>query len=133
MIEDAAHVYNTKYKNRFIGTIGDVKEYLAFIQEKSFHILGDGGLIVTNNTNLFKKILLMRNHGLKNRDESLIWGTNSRLDNLQAGFGNIMLKKINSWNKKQLDIAKLYSRHLKDIVKTPIYDLKTQIRHSTNI
>ena len=36
----------------------------------------------------------MRNHGLKNREESLIWGTNSRLDNLQAGFGNIMLKKL---------------------------------------
>ena len=40
----------------------------------------------------------MRNHGLKNRNESLIWGTNSRLDNLQAGFGNIMLKKIDKWN-----------------------------------
>ena len=30
----------------------------------------------------------------KNRDESLIWGSNSRLDNLQAGFGNVMLKKL---------------------------------------
>ena len=48
----------------------------------------------------------MRNHGLKNRDESLIWGTNSRLDNLQAGFGNIMLKKITSWNKKTINYSK---------------------------
>ena len=66
----------------------------------------------------------MRNHGLKNREESLIWGTNSRLDNLQAGFGNIMLKKINSWNKKQLNVANYYTKHLKDILKTPIYNLK---------
>ena len=78
---------------------------------KSFHVLGDGGLIVTNNTSLYKKILLMRNHGLMNRDQSLIWGTNSRLDNLQAGFGNIMLKKITIWNKKQLNIAKTYSKN----------------------
>ena len=50
---------------------------------KSFHVLGDGGLIITNNSKLYKKILLMRNHGLRNRDLSVIWGTNSRLDNLQ--------------------------------------------------
>ena len=50
---------------------------------------------------------MMRNHGLINRDKSLIWGTNSRLDNLQAGFGNIMLKKISSWNKNSLILPKL--------------------------
>ncbi len=85
LIEDAAHAFGTKYKNKFIGTIGDVGIF-SLHPRKSFHILGDGGLIVTNNTKLYKKILLMRNHGLKNRNESLIWGTNSRLDNLQAGF-----------------------------------------------
>ena len=123
LIEDAAHAFGTKYKNKFIGTIGDVGIF-SLHPRKSFHILGDGGLIVTNNTKLYKKILLMRNHGLKNREESLIWGTNSRLDNLQAGFGNIMLKKINSWNKKQLNVANYYTKHLKDILKTPIYNLK---------
>ena len=123
LIEDAAHAFGTKYKNKFIGTIGDVGIF-SLHPRKSFHILGDGGLIVTNNTKLYKKILLMRNHGLKNRNESLIWGTNSRLDNLQAGFGNIMLKKINSWNKKQLNIAKYYTRHLKNILKTPVYNLR---------
>ena len=66
----------------------------------------------------------MRNHGLKNRNESEIWGTNSRLDNLQAGFGNIMLKNINYWNKVQLNIAKYYTKNLKNIVDTPEYDLK---------
>ena len=64
MIEDAAHAFGTKYKNKFIGTIGDVGIF-SLHQRKSFHILGDGGLIVTNATNLYKKILLMRNHGLK--------------------------------------------------------------------
>ena len=121
LIEDAAHAFGTKYKNKFIGTIGDVGIF-SLHPRKSFHILGDGGLIVTNNSKLYKKILLMRNHGLKNRNESLIWGTNSRLDNLQAGFGNIMLKKINSWNKKQLNIAKYYNKHLQNILKTPIYN-----------
>ncbi len=123
LIEDAAHAFGTKFKNKFIGTVGDVGIF-SLHPRKNFHVLGDGGLVVTNNTKLYKKILLMRNHGLKNRDVSLIWGTNSRLDNLQAGFGNVMLKKINNWNKKQLSIAKYYTKHLSDILKTPIYNSK---------
>lgn len=123
LIEDAAHAFGTKYKNNYIGTIGDVGIF-SLHPRKTFHVLGDGGLVITNNTKLYKKILLLRNHGLKNREESLIWGTNSRLDNLQAGFGNIMLKKISSWNKKQLNIAKKYSKNLSKKLKTPIFNLK---------
>ena len=123
LIEDAAHAFGTKYKNNYIGTIGDVGIF-SLHPRKSFHVLGDGGLIVTNNTKLYNKLLLLRNHGLKNREESLIWGTNSRLDNLQAGFGNIMLKKISSWNKKQLNIAKKYSKNLNKKLRTPIFNLK---------
>ena len=123
LIEDAAHAFGTKYKNKYIGTIGDVGIF-SLHPRKSFHVLGDGGLIITNNTTLYKKILLLRNHGLINRDSSLIWGTNSRLDNLQAGFGNIMLDKILFWNKKQLEIARIYSKKLTKKIKLPIYDLK---------
>ena len=44
---------------------------------------------------------------------------------MQAGFGNIMLKKISSWNKKQLNIAKTFSKnYLSKIIKTPEFDLK---------
>jgi len=123
LIEDAAHAFGTKYKKKFIGTIGDVGLF-SLHPRKNFHILGDGGLVVTNNTKLYKKILLMRNHGLKNRNESLVWGTNSRLDNLQAAFGNVMLKKISLWNKKQLKIALKYTKSLKDFLDTPKFNLK---------
>jgi dTDP-4-amino-4,6-dideoxygalactose transaminase len=123
LIEDAAHAFGTKYNNRYLGTIGKAGVF-SLHPRKNFHVLGDGGLIVTNDTKLYDKIILLRNHGLKNRNESLIWGTNSRLDNLQAGFGNIMLKKINRLNKRQLDFAIYYSKNLKDIVDIPVYNLK---------
>jgi dTDP-4-amino-4,6-dideoxygalactose transaminase len=123
LIEDAAHAFGTKYKNKYLGTIGKAGVF-SLHPRKNFHVLGDGGLIVTNDTKLYHKIILLRNHGLKSRDESLIWGTNSRLDNLQAGFGNIMLKKINKLNKQQLNFATHYSKNLKDIIDIPVYDLK---------
>jgi dTDP-4-amino-4,6-dideoxygalactose transaminase len=123
LIEDAAHAFGTKYNNEYLGTIGNAGVF-SLHPRKNFHVLGDGGLIVTNDTKLYNKIILLRNHGLKNRNESLVWGTNSRLDNLQAGFGNIMLKKIKEWNKKQLDLAIHYSKNLKNFVQIPVYDLK---------
>jgi len=126
LIEDAAHAFGSKYKNKYLGTIGDIGIF-SLHPRKNFHVLGDGGLIVTNNKKIYKKIKLLRNHGLKNRDTSLIWGTNSRLDNIQAGFGNIMLKNIKKWNKKHLDIAEFYNKNLKGYVKLPVYNKKISI------
>ena len=123
LIEDAAHAFGSKYKNKYLGTIGDIGIF-SLHPRKNFHVLGDGGLIVTNNKKIYRKIKLLRNHGLKNRDVSLYWGTNSRLDNIQAGFGNIMLKNIKKWNKKHLDIAEFYNKNLKGYVKLPVYNKK---------
>jgi dTDP-4-amino-4,6-dideoxygalactose transaminase len=121
LIEDAAHAFGAKYKNEYLGTFGDIGIF-SLHPRKNLHVLGDGGIIVTKNKKLYKKLQLLRNHGLKNRDESIIWGTNSRLDNMQASFGNIMISKINKWNKKFLKIANYYSKNLKHLVQIPIYD-----------
>ena len=121
LIEDAAHAFGTKYKNSFLGTIGDVGLF-SMHPRKNFHVYGDGGLIVTNDTKLYKKLKLIRNHGLQSRDEAIIWGTNSRLDNLQAAFGRIMIKQIKSWNNKHYQIANFYEKSLSRFVKTPIYN-----------
>lgn len=122
-IEDAAHAFGGKYKNKQLGTIGDIGIF-SLHPRKNFHVLGDGGLIVTNNKRFYEKIKLLRNHGLKNRNEASIWGTNSRLDNLQASFANFFLKKINKINLKYLKIANYYNKHLNGIVITPKFDLK---------
>ena len=120
-IEDAAHAFGGKYKNKYLGTFGDVGIF-SLHPRKNLHVFGDGGIIVTKNKKLYKKLLLLRNHGLKDRNESIIWGTNSRLDNMQASFGNVMLNKINKWNKKFFKTANYYSKNLKHLVQIPIYD-----------
>ena len=120
-IEDAAHAFGAKYKNKYLGTFGDIGIF-SLHPRKNLHVLGDGGIIVTKSKKLFKKLKLLRNHGLKNRNDSVIWGSNSRLDNMQASFGNIMINKINKWNKKFLYTANFYSRNLNHLVQIPIYD-----------
>ena len=123
LIEDAAHAFGGKYNGKNLGTLGDIGIF-SLHPRKNFHVLGDGGLIVTNNKKIYNKIKLLRNHGLINRNEASIWGTNSRLDNLHAAFANVMLKKIHKINRRFIEIANFYSRSLKSLVQIPIYDLK---------
>ena len=123
LIEDAAHAFGGIYKGKYLGTLGDIGIF-SLHPRKNFHVLGDGGLIVTNNYNIYKKLKLLRNHGLENRNSSLIWGTNSRLDNIQAGFANIMINKIRDFNNKFYKIANYYTKNLKYIVQTPIFEKK---------
>ena len=121
LIEDAAQSFGAKYKNKFTGSFGDISIF-SLHPRKNFHVYGDGGIITTNNQNLYKKILLLRNHGLLNRDIATTWGTNSRLDNLQAAFGNYYLRKINQINKKHREIANFYNNKLTNRVIKPEYD-----------
>ena len=64
----------------------------------------------------------MRNHGLRNRNESEFWGYNSRLDNIQAAIGRIKLPYIDKWNKRFIEIANVYSRELNQVAIVPKED-----------
>ena len=58
-------------------------------------------MIVTDNKSIYKKLLLLRNHGLKNRDEVELLGFNSRLDTFQSIVGNWLLPKAKNIAKKK--------------------------------
>ena len=60
---------------------------------KNINVWSDGGIITTNNFNHFKKLIILRNHGLIDRDTVKINGYNSRLDTFQAVVGNMAFTK----------------------------------------
>ena len=72
------------------------------------------------SSQIFWNFSKLRNHGLVNRDEANLWGFNSRLDEMQAAFALIKLKKLNMWNEKYIDIAKTYTENLSDKIVKPI-------------
>jgi len=121
LIEDAAQAFGSKYKGKNIGAIGNVGIF-SLHPRKNLHVLGDGGLITTNDFDLMSKIKVLRNQGLQNRDSSNVWGTNSRLDNIQASFGNFFLKKISQINNSHRKIADYYNKNITDKVIKPTYN-----------
>lgn len=93
VVEDACHAIQATYKNRFAGTLGDVGCF-SFHPLKNLNVWGDGGIITTNSDKLADQLRLIRNHGLKGRDECTVFSYNSRLDTIQAVVADHLLSKL---------------------------------------
>ena len=118
VIEDAAQAIGARYKGRRVGALGTVAGF-SLHPLKNLGIYGDGGLITANDTALYDRIAMLRNHGLRNRDECALWGYNSRLDPLQAAFASLKLRRLDGWNERCREIARRYREGLQDIVWVP--------------
>ncbi len=118
VVEDAAQAIGAKYDNKPVGGIGNAGCF-SLHPLKNLHVHGDGGLIVTQDSALAEKLLLLRNHGLKTRDEAVIWGYNSRLDSVNAAIANLKLKRLPQWNQRHRDIASFYCAELKNYCWVP--------------
>ena len=91
VIEDAAQAIGSKYKNRPAGSFGEVGCFSGH-PLKNLNAFGDAGYLTTNNEEIAKKVKLLSNHGLKNRDIVENFGYVSRMDTLQAAILNYHLK-----------------------------------------
>ena len=80
-------------KNKFAGNFGDIGCF-SLHPLKNLNVWGDGGMIVTNNNKINKKLKLIRNHGLVDRNNIKFFGVNSRLDTLQAIVANHLLQNL---------------------------------------
>jgi len=120
IIEDAAQAVGARYGGRRVGGLGFAGCF-SLHPLKNLHAYGDGGMISTNNEKFYETLKMLRNHGLKNREECEFWGFNSRLDTLQAAALLVKLRHLEVWTEKRRAIAAEYNAGLKDVVKVP-YD-----------
>ncbi|MDC1092919.1 DegT/DnrJ/EryC1/StrS aminotransferase family protein [Pelagibacteraceae bacterium] len=116
IIEDAAEVIGLKYKNKICGSFGDISTF-SFYANK--HITtGEGGMIVTNEKNLFLKCKSLRNLSFSssyfdryNHDDI---GWNYRMTNLQAALGCGQIDNIKKIIKRKREIGNIYYNNLKN-------------------
>ena len=119
LIEDAAQAVGAKDKeNNKSGSFGIAASF-SLHPLKNLSIYGDGGIITTNDKSIFERIRLLRNHGLENRDQSKIWGFNSRLDELQAAYALVKLRHIEEFTQRYISIATIYSENLSNCIFKP--------------
>ena len=111
VVEDACMGIGAKIKGRSPGTFGTINAF-SMHPLKSLNVMGDGGMVATNNKKIFDWIKKFRNHGMIDRDHIEFWGVNMRLQPLQAVVALEGLKKIDRVIKKRNENAKEMDRLL---------------------
>jgi len=114
IVEDAAQGLGSKFRGKHAGTFGLAGTF-SFYPAKSLGCFGDGGALVTNDDKVAEKMEMWRDHG-RNKDGVVAdWGTNCRLDNVQAAVLSFKLKKFDAAVARRREIAGIYERRLRKI------------------
>lgn len=119
VIEDAAQSITSTYKGKKAGSIGTAGCF-SFFPSKNLGGIGDGGMVVTNDEALYKRLVLMRNHGMEPKYYHKFVGANFRLDPIQAVALLVKLPHLDDWSQARRDNAAYYDRKFKGTaVQTP--------------
>ena len=114
IIEDAAQALSSKFRGKCAGTFGLAGTF-SFYPAKVLGCFGDGGAVVANDDKIAERVALLRDHGRNEEGEVITWGTNSRLDNMQAAILNLKLKTFKNDMNRRREIASMYDQALRDI------------------
>ncbi len=132
LIEDCAQAHGSFYKNKHVGTFGDISTF-SFYPGKNLGAYGDGGAIVTNNYKLFKTSKMIANHGRLNKFDNKFEGRNSRLDTIQSSILIVKLKYLNDLVKKRNKNAEIYKKYLKKNNNIVLPINSSKIKHSYHL
>jgi dTDP-4-amino-4,6-dideoxygalactose transaminase len=109
VIEDAAQAIGSKYKDKMAGSMGHLG-CLSFFPTKNLGGYGDGGMVLTNDSELAEKLNILRAHGSKPKYYHSVIGVNSRLDAIQAGILLAKFNHLDEWNAKRRQNASIYTQ-----------------------
>ncbi len=127
VIEDACQGILAAINGKNSGTWGNCGAF-SLHPLKNLNVWSDGGIIITDDLKLCEKLRLLRNHGMKNRDEISILGYNSRLDTIQAVVGNWLIPQTEDIANKRISNAKYYDDALEKIKQITIPPRPTHMK-----
>lgn len=120
IIEDACQAHGARYGGKRTGSLGHAAAF-SFYPGKNLGAYGDGGIVVTNDSGVAKRLRMLRNYGQKEKYDHQFRGYNRRLDTLQAAILRAKLRHLENWNVLRHWNARLYQRFLEGTgVVTPV-------------
>ena len=116
VLEDAAQGLGSKFKGNGVGTF-DKGGTISFYPAKNLGSFGDAGGFVTNDKEMYDKVMLYRDHGRNDDGVFVMWGFNSRLDNLQAAILDFKLTYYSEEIVRRREIAQIYHDKLSSVLQ----------------
>jgi dTDP-4-amino-4,6-dideoxygalactose transaminase len=120
LIEDCSHAHGARRNGRNVGTFGRVGCFSAGVV-KNLGAYGDAGFITTADAALVQRIRLLQMHGQEKKNTHVLYGFNSRLDELQAAVLRVKLRYLEARNQRRRDIAAYYRQRFSGLkVRVPL-------------
>ncbi len=113
VVEDCAQATGASYRDpqtgesRKAGSLGDVACF-SFFPTKNLGTLGDGGMVTTDNPEIYRRVEMLRRHGSTKKYHHGELGINSRLDELHAAMLRVKLPHLDAWNLRRRQLAEQY-------------------------
>ena len=111
LVEDCAQSHGSMYKGQMSGTFGDIGCF-SFYPSRNLGAFGDAGAITTNDPQIAQNFRVLRNYGSEKRYYNKIVGTNSRLDELQAGLLRVRLQYMDELTRERQELAARYTAEI---------------------
>ncbi|MFN6470198.1 MAG: DegT/DnrJ/EryC1/StrS family aminotransferase [Nostoc sp. SerVER01] len=125
IFEDAAQAHLAQRDGYHAGSVG-IAAAFSFYPSKNLGAFGDGGMLLTRNSDVAQKMVRLRNYGASQKYFHTESGTNSRLDTLQAAILHQKLPHLPEWNRDRLTIAQEYDDELAPLATAGIIPMENQ-------
>ena len=132
IVEDACQSIGGEVDGKRVGSWGDAAGF-SLHPLKNLNVWGDGGVITTNSAELRDHLRLLRNHGMKNRDEVEIYGYNCRLDTLQAIIGLWLFPQADAITESRIATANRFDAELGKIKEIRVPPRSANMRHAYHL
>jgi dTDP-4-amino-4,6-dideoxygalactose transaminase len=129
LIEDCSHAHGATLEGRCVGSFGTAGAFSLGVV-KNLAAYGDAGLVSTDDAGVAERVRLLGTHGQVKKNEHAFFGTNSRLDELQAAMLRVKLRLLDERNRRRQEIAAYYTDRLRGLLVTPPQDpWRTHVYH----
>jgi dTDP-4-amino-4,6-dideoxygalactose transaminase len=107
LLEDCAQAHGAAWQGRKVGTFGRAGVF-SFYPSKNLTVMGDGGLLVTDDDDVAARCRRLRDHGRLNKDVHAEVGFNLRFNDIQAAVGRVLLRRLDAMNDHRRALAARY-------------------------
>ena len=111
LLEDCAQAHGAAWQGRKVGSFGRAGAF-SFYPSKNLTVMGDGGLLVTDDDDVAARCRRLRDHGRLNKDVHAEIGFNLRFNDIQAAVGRVLLRRLDAMNDRRRALAGRYARGL---------------------
>jgi len=128
LIEDVAQAHGARWQGRRLGSIGRVACFSCY-PTKNLGAIGDGGIVTTSDSELARRIRMLREYGWEQRYISTLAGQNSRLDEMQAAILRVKLRHLDDANGRRRHLAARYREQLDGILDIQLPKIRPGSEH----